>query len=143
MKLISEVFSKPFIKQLFKFAFVGFIGTIINLTILYTFTEFFHVYYIISEIIAFFVSVINNYILNKIWTFKEEIHKRLIKKYFQYTTICLISLIINICILFTLVEYFNIYYIFAEIMAIFGAFLFNFLGSKIWTFRENNLEINQ
>ena len=48
--LISKLISKPFIKQLIKFAFVGAIGTIVNLTILYVLTEFLLVYYIISEI---------------------------------------------------------------------------------------------
>ena len=130
------------IKQLIKFAFVGFIGTIVNLSILYTLTEFFHVYYIFSEIIAFFFSVINNYILNKIWTFKEKIEEYLIRKYFQYTTICLIALIINLCILFILVEFFIIWYIFAEVIAIIGGFLFNFIGNKLWTFRKNNDKTN-
>ena len=138
LKHQSELNSNSLLKQLIKFAFVGFTGTIVNLTILYTLTEFFYVYYIISEIIAFFISVINNYILNKIWTFKENIEERLIRKYFKYTIICLISLIVNISILFILVEFFGIWYIFAEIVAIMGGFLFNFIGNKLWTFRKNN-----
>lgn len=134
--LISRLISKPFIKQLIKFAFVGAIGTIINLTILYIFTEFFLVYYIISEIFAFIAATINNYILNKFWTFKEKLHEKLIKKYVKYIAISLIALILNISILFILVEYFYLWYIFAELVAIFGAFMINFMGNKLWTFKK-------
>lgn len=142
LKHQSKLNLNSFLAQLIKFAFVGFIGTIVNLTILYTLTEFFYVYYIISEIIAFFISVINNYILNKIWTFKENIEERLIGKYLKYTIICLISLVVNISILFILVEFFAIWYIFAEVIAIMGGFLFNFIGNKSWTFRKNNNKLN-
>jgi len=135
-KLISGLISKPFIKQLIKFAFVGAIGTIVNLTILYILTEFFLVYYIISEIFAFIVATINNYILNKFWTFKEKLHEKLIKKYVKYVAISLIALILNICILFILVEYFYLWYILAALLAIFGAFMINFMGNRIWTFNN-------
>lgn len=135
-KFISNLLSKPFIKHLLKFAIVGVIGTIINLSILYYLTEFANVYYIISEIIAFMLSALNNYILNKIWTFKEKIQEQIIKKYFQFTSVCLVSLLFNISILFILVEYFNLWYILAELIAIFCSFLINFFGSKLWTFKN-------
>jgi len=135
-KFISNLLSKPFIKHLLKFAIVGAIGTIVNLSILYFLTEFANVYYIISEIIAFMLSALNNYILNKIWTFKEKIQEQIIKKYFQFTLVCLVSLLFNISILFILVEYFNLWYILAELIAIICSFLINFLGSKLWTFKS-------
>lgn len=142
LNLISKLISKLFIKQLFKFACVGAIGTIVNLTILYIFTEYLHVYYIISEIIAFIIAGINNYLLNKIWTFKEKIEKKLLVKYFQFITISSIALIINLSILFILVDYFLIWYIFAEFIAICGAFMINFMGNRIWTFKQEINEIN-
>jgi dolichol-phosphate mannosyltransferase len=136
--LRSKLFLKSFIKQLIKFAFVGAIGTIINLSILYILTEFFHVYYIFSEMVAFSTAALNNYILDKIWTFKEEIGDQIIKKYFQFITISLLALVVNISILFILVEVYLVWYIYAEIGAICCAFLINFFGNKIWTFNKSN-----
>ena len=117
-KNLSEFLSKPFLKDLIKFAIVGAIGTVINLSILFILTEFFNLYYLISEIIAFLVSVLNNYILNKLWTFKEKIQEKLVRKYFKFSLICVISLVLNISVLFILVEYFYLLYIIAEIIAI-------------------------
>jgi len=49
----------------------------------------------------------------------------------------LVALVVNISILFILVEFYEIWYIFAEIGAICCAFLVNFFGNKIWTFNKN------
>ena len=134
---ISKIFSKSFILQFIKFGVVGALGTIVNISILYFLTEFFNLYYIISEIFAFSASVLNNYILNKLWTFKENIKKEFAVKYIRYTIICLLALIINLSILIILVEFFSIWYIFAEILAIMGSFLINFIGNKLWTFNQS------
>jgi putative flippase GtrA len=136
---ISNLFKTPNFVELIKFAFVGALGTIVNLSILYTLTELFNVYYIISETIAFLVSVLHNYILNKIWTFKENLHERIFTKYFKYIMINLISLCINLTILFFLVEFYGFWYIFAEVVAISCAFLNNFIVNKFWTFKSEEL----
>ena len=125
---ISNLFKAANFVELIKFAFVGALGTFVNLTILYTLTEFFNVFYIISETIGFLVSVVHNYILNKIWTFKENLHERMFSKYFKYTIINLISLCINLTI-------------FAEVVAISIAFLNNFTVNKLWTFKKGNFEL--
>jgi putative flippase GtrA len=137
LELRSNIISKSFIKRLIKFAFVGFVGTLVNISILYILTEFFNIYYIISEIIAFLISGLHNYIFNKIWTFNENIEEKIIQKYFKFITISLISLVVNLSILFILVEFYLIWYIHAEIGAICCAFLINFFGNKIWTFKKS------
>lgn len=138
---ISNLFKAANFVELIKFAFVGALGTVVNLSILYTLTEFFNVYYIISETIGFLVSVLHNYILNKIWTFKENLHERIFTKYFKYIIINLISLCINLTILFILVEFYGFWYIFAEVVAISIAFLNNFTVNKLWTFKKGNFEL--
>ena len=140
---ISKLFSKAFIKEFTKFAIVGALGTLINVLVLYLFTEIFNVYYIISEIVAFIVSSINNYLLNKIWTFKEELQEKIVIKYTEFLTISVIALIINLSVLFVLVEYFNFWYILAEVGAIICAFLFNYVGNKLWTFRKRERDLTK
>ena len=119
-----------------KFAIVGAMGTLVNLLVLYSFTEVFNIYYIISAIIAFIVAGLHNYILDKIWAFKENIEEKMVSKYFQFLIISSISLIVNLSILFILVEFYGIWYIFAEVLAIMGGFLINFSGNKMRTFRK-------
>lgn len=133
---ISTLFSRELFIKFIKFAIVGAIGTFFNLAILFLFTDIFNVYYIISEIFAFYISVLNNYFLNKVWTFKEDIRDMVVIKHTKYVVVNLIALLVNLSILYTLVEFFNFWYILAEFFAIVCAFLVNFVGNLLWTFRR-------
>lgn len=142
INIMPKLFSHSTIKEFIKFGIVGAIGTFVNLSILYFLTEIVNIYYIISEIIAFSASVINNYILNKKWTFNEKLKENIGRKYFKYVITCLLSLFVNLFILFILVEFYDFWYIFAEIVAIGGAFLINFVGNKLWTFNNKSMELS-
>ncbi|MEJ2267664.1 MAG: glycosyltransferase family 2 protein [Nanoarchaeota archaeon] len=124
------------INRFLKFGTVGFIGTIINILILYYFTEFFKIYYIISAIIAFFISVTHNFILNKTWTFQEKMNHKFLSKYFKFLSISIFALLINLFFLYVFTKFFGIYYLISQIFAIGIALIINFLGNKIWTFKN-------
>lgn len=130
--------SKFEIKNLIKFAIVGAIGTIENLLILFFLTDLLKIYYIFSAIVAIFLSVLSNYLLNKWWTFREEIKDRILKKYIQYVLLYSASLLVNISILYVLVEFFQVWYIIAELCAIICAFFMNFFGSMLWIFKKDH-----
>ena len=116
--IISKILYNENFRQYIRFGIVGTFGTLLNLTILFVFTDIFGIYYIYSEVVAFIASVIHNYLLNKKWTFKESIQEEFVPKLINYTIICIFVLIINLTVLFILVEYFGIWYIFAEVGAI-------------------------
>lgn len=135
-RLLRLVFSKQFIKQGIRFAIVGGIGTFVNLSILYILTDIYGILYLISEAIAFIVAVIHNYFWNKSFTFEEDIKEKVIGKAMKFSIICILALIVNLMVLFILVEYFRIFYLYAEVGAIGIAFFVNFLGNRFWTFRH-------
>jgi len=56
--------------QFIKFAIIGGIGVVINLGITYCFTEYFGVYYMISNCLGIIVAMSCNFVGNKVWTFK-------------------------------------------------------------------------
>jgi dolichol-phosphate mannosyltransferase len=124
-------------EQFLKFCVVGGLGTIVNLVILYCFVEFFKFWYISSATIAFVIAATHNYILNKIWTFKDKrVGKKFIaKQWTKFFVVSTLSLGINLTVLYALVEFFGLWYIFAQIVAIFAALLSNFFGNKYWTFK--------
>jgi putative flippase GtrA len=55
---------KQFITKGIKFAFIGALGTVLNLGILYGLTNYVHVYYIYSELVAIIIVFGFNYIGN-------------------------------------------------------------------------------
>jgi putative flippase GtrA len=127
---------KKVIIQFFKFAVVGGINTLINMGVLFIFTEYFKIYYLISAIFAFMVAVTNSFILNKIWTFKEDIKERVAKKYSKFFIISIIALLVNLFFLFLLTDVFKLYYLISQIIAICLSLWINFFGNKLWTFKR-------
>lgn len=140
LKIKTRIISKAFLLQLIKFVIVGAIGTLINTSVLFLLTEFFKIIYLISEVFGFTLATISNYVFNKIWTFEENIQVKIIRKYIQYFIVCLLSLILNLIVLYLLVEFFDFWYILAEIVAIMVSFVINFIGSKFWIFHDKYRE---
>ena len=133
--LIGYLFyKKKVIREFLKFAIVGGIGTIVNISILYLLTEKIGVYYIFSAIISFIIAMTSNFILNKVWTFKENIKLKVGKKYLQFSLVSVVALSINLFFLYTFTEFLGIYYIISQVLAIGIALIANFLGNKIFTF---------
>lgn len=115
---------------------VGALGTLINLGILYSLTEFLGFYYIFSATVGFVIAGISNFTLDKIWTFKETLKKKYFSEYFHFFLFSLITLGLNLATLYVLTEYLRQYYIFSQFLAILIAGSFNFWLNKIYTFRE-------
>jgi len=127
---------KNVVREFFKFALVGLLGTLINIGVLYLFTEFFGVYYVISAIFAFIIAATSNFFFNKVWTFKERISDSIAKKYASFFAVSVTALLVNLFFLYLFTEFFGVYYILSQIIAIGISLIINFLGNKIWTFRK-------
>lgn len=129
-------YKREVVYEFIKFAIVGLLGTLINLVILYYFTEYFKIYYLHSAIIAFFVAASSNFALNRIWTFKNKANGAVLNKYIKFLIVSLVALSVNIVFLYIFTEFMQIYYIVSQIFAIGISMIINFIGNKIWTFQK-------
>jgi dolichol-phosphate mannosyltransferase len=127
--------SKEFLRIL-KFGFVGFLGILVNMGILYILTEIFGIYYLISGIFAVELSILHNFLWHNFWTFKDR-ENNFINSLIKYNLSCLISLVINVLVLYVLTQYFGIYYLISNFIGIVCGFLTNFLLSNHWAWGEN------
>ena len=125
---------KRIFNEFIKFSFVGASGVLVNLAVLYLFTEFLKVYYIISALFAFFIALTGNFILNKIWTFRERFSHETFHKYEKYFVVNVFALLINLVFLFLLTEFVGLHYIISQLIAISITLSINFIGNKLWTF---------
>ncbi|MDA4122931.1 MAG: GtrA family protein [Thaumarchaeota archaeon] len=64
MSIRRKLFSRQFIIKGLKFASIGALGTVLNLAILYTLTDYGHIYYIFSELVAIVIVFVFNYVGN-------------------------------------------------------------------------------
>jgi dolichol-phosphate mannosyltransferase len=122
--------------ELCLFTLVGLSSASIMLILLYVLTEFFGIFYLFSAAIALLISAINGYLWNHRWTFKTEEERNHHIAFSKYLALNIVTYLLNLSILVALVEMFGIWYIFAEVFAMFIAFLGNFVGSKFWVFRQ-------
>jgi dolichol-phosphate mannosyltransferase len=136
MKILAKkiAIDGKLIYEIFKFGVVGAIGTAINLLVLYSFTEYLGIYYVISGVFAFFISGLNNFILNKVWTFRESAGGDVARKYVKFVIVSAAALAVNMAFLYAFTEYLGIYYILSQVLAICIAFVINFIGNKLWVF---------
>ena len=125
--------------KIFRFALVGATGAIINLTIIYILTNYIFIWYILSALVAIECSIMWNFYLNTKVTFNYRFSNRskLIAAIFRYHLSSFASSIINIAALFALTEFFNIYFLFSELIAIMLAFGINYIISTKYVWYEN------
>jgi putative flippase GtrA len=77
--------------------------------------------------------VVHNFILNKYWTFKNRVPE-IPRQFISFFVISVISLGINLSVLYILTEYIGVWYMAAQIVAILVALSNNYLGNKKFTF---------
>lgn len=121
------------LKQFIKFGIVGISNTVISLAIYYILI-YFNINYIISNTIAFIISVLNSYYWNNKFVFKKskEWHLLpLLKTYMSYGTTFILSTIL----LFIMVDYLNISELIAPILNLVITIPLNFLLNKFWAFK--------
>jgi len=126
-----------------KFAFIGGIGAIINLAVLWTAIEVFYVHYLWAAVLSFIIADTNNFIWNRLWTFKSK--GKLHFQYPQFLVVSIDGLMLNLIILWALVEEVlpdlglpqdraSFYIVLAQVIAIFLVSIFNFIANSLWTF---------
>lgn len=123
---------KKLINQLLKFGLVGGIAFLIDYGLLFICTEWFGIYYFISSIISFSVSVIFNYIASVLWVFDVDQEKSKTKNFIIFIALSIVGLGINQIIMWYGVEILNLYYMLIKLIATFIVMVFNFITRKMF-----------
>ena len=124
------IYSKLF-KQLFRFGVVGFTAFLIDAGVLYVLTEYLHVYYLISSVISFIVSLAYNYILSIFWVFDVK-KKQTYKEVLLFAILSVIGLGVNQLVMYLGVDLLNIHYMLCKIIATIIVMVYNFITRKIF-----------
>jgi putative flippase GtrA len=120
--------------QLVRFGLVGGVGFIVNLVVYSLFVHPIGVDYRVANIAAWLVAVLNNFVLNRHWTFDA----RTGKAHSQAIRFLLVSLVaegFSLLLLTLFVEVAGVAKIPAQALAVAASMPLNFLGNKLWSFR--------
>ena len=79
-----------------KFGTVGIIGSVVDFGVFNLLTIVFNVNSIVSSIISFSLAVVNNFILNRIWTYPETRKLSVYKQLIQFAIVSCLGLAIRV-----------------------------------------------
>ena len=129
--MISKFIRSKLFKQLFRFGVVGFTAFLIDAGLLYVLTEYLHIYYLVSSVISFIVSLIYNYILSIFWVFDVK-KKQTYKEVLLFVVLSVIGLGVNQLVMYLGVDLLNIHYMLCKVIATIIVMIYNFVTRKIF-----------
>ncbi|MDX2255842.1 MAG: glycosyltransferase [Pseudanabaenaceae cyanobacterium bins.39] len=129
---IREKYRLP-VKRFLRFGIVGLSGVFVDMAILYLLSDASTLGWGLtrSKIIASEIAILNNFLWNDLWTFRDlsgqqSGWKKLIKRFVKFNLICLIGIGLNLIILNVLFNYFGINKYIANLIAIAIVTIWNF-----------------
>ena len=150
------IFKKANFIQFVKFAIVGVSNTFIDWAVFFLLTQYFVFFQggqneILAKGISFVIAVINSFIWNSLWTFRQEFkaglaqgEKRTVEIiYFgRFLAVSTIGLILNALVFYLARPLTDLVFarlelaqLLALVIATFAVLLWNFLANKFWTYR--------
>lgn len=121
-------------QQLGKFCVVGTIGYGVNLAVYDTLLHH-GLHYLAAATCSFLVAVTSNYVLNRLWTFRDE-RAGVAVQGMRFLVVSLVSLGANLGVLHLLIRFGGIDKLPAQAIAIIVVTPLNFVGNKLWSFRR-------
>ena len=119
--------------QLAKFCAVGASGYVVNLAVYATLLAF-DVNYLLAAVCSFLVAVTNNYLWNRVWTFRRQ-RGHLVFQGFRFLLVSMVALAANLVFLSVLVAL-GVPKLPAQAIAIALVTPWNFVANKLWSFRR-------
>lgn len=120
--------------QLVRFATVGASGYVVNVAIFAACLHLLGIDYRISAVIAYVVSVLNNFWWNRHWTFGAK-HDHPIFQAARFFAVSLITFGFTYVVLVALVNGAGVMKVLAQAIAIAAGTPLSFIGQKLWSFR--------
>ncbi len=134
-KMLQKMLTLNYWMRFIKFNIVGLTGIFVNQGILMLLTSL-GLYYLYSGIIAIEVSIISNFFLNDVWTFRDRRSGHILKRLVKFNILMLIGLVINLLILYALTELASLHYTISNLFGIGIASIARYLMSIKWAWLQ-------
>jgi putative flippase GtrA len=121
--------------QLAKFGVVGLSGYVVNLVVYALLLKQAGLHYLLAATVSFLVAATNNYIWNRLWTFRHQ-RGHVAYQGLRFLIVAVLAYGANLLLLTGLVEVVGVDKIVAQAIAIVLVTPLNFIGNKLWSFRR-------
>jgi dolichol-phosphate mannosyltransferase len=122
------------LEEFIKFAIVGGSGVLVNMGLLFILTRFLSVRLEIASPIAIEVSILTNFTLNNLWTFKKRnTHVPFWTRLFRYHLVTGLAGIVNYVVLLLLVNSFGLHDMLSNLIGILIGTAITYSLNSLWT----------
>ncbi len=130
------------VNQFLRFALVGASGVLVNYLVMWACFKGLGMHYVAASVAAFLVANVNNFVWNKLFTFRDAVRGfwPVLKQQLHFLWVCSLGLLINEAVLVALVTLAGMNPLWANLLGVLVATLGNFLGSRYIAFRPRPAE---
>lgn len=132
--MINKLFKEPtdniFI-QLFRYVFVGGTAFVVDFFFLYFFSDICGIYYLISAVLSFIISVLVNYIMSTKWVFNQDNIENKVLEFNLFILISTIGLVFTEILLYFFTDIVGLYYLISKIISAIIVLFWNFLARRV------------
>jgi putative flippase GtrA len=121
--------------QLVRFGLVGGVGFAVNLAVYALCVHVLGLDYHVAAVAAWLVAVMNNFILNRHWTFDAS-DGRVHFQAMRFVAVSVVAFGFSLLLLTLFVEVGGVAKVPAQALAVAASMPLNFLGNKLWSFRS-------
>ncbi|MFA6995251.1 MAG: GtrA family protein [Patescibacteria group bacterium] len=129
-------------KSFIKFIFAGGLSGGIDLLLLFIFHSLLKIDIVFSTSLAFILAFLVSFSLQKFWTFRNYHPGQMIQQLSLYLINAFIGLVLNAFFMHLLVNTYNVWYLFAQIIVNLVIAVWNFIIYKFVVFKTNKNETN-
>ncbi len=128
--------------QLFKFAAVGCVNTLIDWAVYFVVLKLFPsesvIFYTAAKGFSYFCGIINSFLLNRSWTFRDSMNENEGGRFAKFILVNLVGLGFN-SVSFSIFLNLELKQTMALFFATLITFSFNFVLNKLWVFRKGKM----
>ena len=117
--------------QFFRYIFVGGTAFVVDFFFLYFFSDICGIYYLISAVFSFIISVLVNYIMSTKWVFNQDNINNKVLEFNLFILISVIGLGFTEILLYLFTDIFGLYYLISKVIAAIIVMFWNFLARRV------------
>ncbi|THE11343.1 GtrA family protein [Bacillus timonensis] len=127
-----------FNKTIVNYVIFGILTTVVNISVFSLFVKIFNIDYMFSSTLAWIISVLFAFITNKVYVFNSQTvaYVDILKELINFSFFRILSLGVDLVIMYLLIDIFNTDEIFAKVIANVVVVIMNYVSSKYFTFRN-------
>ena len=132
--LIGKLFRDPtdnIMIQLFRYVFVGGTAFVVDFFFLYFFSDICGIYYLISAVFSFIISVLVNYVMSTRWVFNQDNIENKVVEFNLFMLISTIGLVFTEILLYFFTDICGMHYLISKIISAVIVLFWNFLARRV------------